>query len=315
MSLDKSYIGDSMLSLYKLEIFTAVVDTGSFSKAAERLLLTQSAISQHINDLEISLGTRLFDRGPRGVTLTDTGVTLHEYTQQILHLIAEAQNAVTDVSKLKNGQITVGATPGVNVYLLPQWINNFRKQFAHLTISAQTNTTKQLIALLANRQLDIAVIEGEIDTYQQDHLGSIILEEIQLFVIVGKDHPFWDRDTIHTEELSQQAFIARPPASQTRIWTDSLLHTLNIQPNIIAEFDNQEAMKQAISNGMGITLLPDYAVQNEVTMGTLRALKINNLELVRHIKLIWDNRHIFSPVTIAFLKDLSISYPQINSII
>lgn len=304
-----------MLSLYKLEIFTAVVDTGSFSKAAERLLLTQSAISQHINDLEISLGTRLFDRGPRGVTLTDTGTTLHSYTQQILHLIAEAQNAVTDVSKLKSGQITIGATPGINVYLLPQWINNFRKQFAHLTLSAQTGTTKQLIALLANRQLDLAVIEGEIDTYQQDNLGSVVLEEIELFVIVGEDHPFWDRDSIDIDELSQQAFIARPLSSQTRIWTDSLLNALKIQPNIIAEFDSQEAMKQAIRNGMGITLLPEYAVQNEVDMGVLRALKINNVELVRHIKLIWDNRHIFSPVALAFLKDLSASFPQIKTII
>jgi DNA-binding transcriptional LysR family regulator len=304
-----------MLSLYKLEIFTAVVDTGSFSKAAERLLLTQSAISQHINDLEISLGTRLFDRGPRGVTLTDTGTTLHSYTQQILHLIAEAQNAVTDVSKLKSGQITIGATPGINIYLLPQWINNFRKQFAHLTLSAQTGTTKQLIALLANRQLDLAVIEGEIDTYQQDNLGSVVLEEIELFVIVGEDHPFWDRDSIDIDELSQQAFIARPLSSQTRIWTDSLLNALKIQPNIIAEFDSQEAMKQAIRNGMGITLLPEYAVQNEVDMGVLRALKINNVELVRHIKLIWDNRHIFSPVALAFLKDLSASFPQIKTII
>lgn len=304
-----------MLSLYKLEIFTAVVDTGSFSKAAERLLLTQSAISQHINDLEMSLGTRLFDRGPRGVSLTDTGYTLYDYTQKILQLIAEAQNAVTDVSKLKSGQITIGATPGINVYFLPRWINNFRKQFSHLTISAQTATTKQLIALLANRQLDIAMIEGEIDTYQQDNLGSIILEEIELFVIIGKDHPFWDHDSINVNELSQQAFIARPPSSQTRIWTDSLLNTLQIQPNIIAEFDSQEAMKQAISNGMGITLLPDYAVQNEVNLGILRALKINDIELVRHIKLIWDNRHIFSPVTIAFLKDLSQSFPQINAII
>lgn len=304
-----------MLSLYKLEIFTAVVDTGSFSKAAERLLLTQSAISQHINDLEISLGTRLFDRGPRGVTLTDTGITLHDYTQKILHLIAEAQNAVTDVSKLKSGQITVGATPGINVYFLPKWINNFRKNFSHLTLSAQTATTKQLIALLANRQLDIAIIEGEIDTYQQDYLGSIILEEIELFVIVGKDHPFWERDRINVDELSEQSFIARPLSSQTRVWTDSLLNTLNIQPNIIAEFDSQEAMKQAISTGMGITLLPDYAVKNEVDFGVLRALKINQVELVRHIKLIWDTRHIFSPVTIAFLKDLSASFPQINTII
>lgn len=83
-----------MLNLYKLEIFATVVQTGSFSAAAERLLMTQPAVSQHIQDLEASLGARLFQRGRRGVTLTPAGETLHSYTQEILRLLAEAENAV-----------------------------------------------------------------------------------------------------------------------------------------------------------------------------------------------------------------------------
>lgn len=304
-----------MLNLYKLEIFTAVVETGSFSKAAERLLLTQSAISQHISDLERSLGTRLFERGPRGVSLTKTGEALQGYTIQILRLVAEAQNVVTDVSNLKDGQINIGATPGINVYLLPLWLNDFRNKFTNLSISAQTGTTGKMISALSNRQLDIAIIEGEIESYEQDNLGSLILQEISLYIVVGQGHPFWDVPAIEAGELNKQLFIARPPASQTRIWTDAMLKQLNIQPQIVAEFDNLEAIKQSVSNGMGITLLPDYALQSELNMGLLRAVSIRDVTLVRQVKLIWDMQRAFTPVTFAFLRHLVSRFPQIKSLL
>ena len=96
-----------MLNLYKLEIFAIAAQTGSFSAAAERLLMTQPAVSQHIQDLEASLGAKLFARGRRGVTLTPAGETLHRYTQEILRLLAEAENAVTDVQNLASGQVRV----------------------------------------------------------------------------------------------------------------------------------------------------------------------------------------------------------------
>jgi DNA-binding transcriptional LysR family regulator len=86
-----------MLSLYKLEIFNAVVQEGSFSRAAQRLYLTQPAVSQHIQSLESSLGTRLFKRGRRGVQLTPAGEMLHDYTRCIMRLLAEAESAITNV--------------------------------------------------------------------------------------------------------------------------------------------------------------------------------------------------------------------------
>ena len=114
-----------MLDLHKLDIFATVARTGSFSAAAEQLLLSQPAVSQHVHDLEASLGTRLFARGRRGVTLTPAGVQLHDYTQAIFRLVAEAESAVTDVANLAAGQLAIGATPGVSVYLLPEPIQEF----------------------------------------------------------------------------------------------------------------------------------------------------------------------------------------------
>lgn len=304
-----------MLTFYKLEIFTAVIETGSFSKAAERLLLTQSAISQHISDLENSLGTRLFDRGPRGVKLTASGETLRDYTAQILRLVAEAQNAVTNINNLKDGQVSIGATPGVNVYLLPEWLKTFSSRYANLTVAAQTGTTDDIIAALLNRQLDIGIVEGEIEDHPAERLGVLVLRESDLYVIVGKNHPFCKLDSIAAEALNNQPFIARQSRSQTRIWSDAMLAQMNIQPRIVAEFDNQETMKQAVSSGMGVTILPDYAVRNEVEMGLLRALPVDGFSLKRHVKLAWNKDHLFTPTTVAFLRHLARSFPQIRGLV
>ena len=115
-----------MLDLHKLEIFLRVVREGSFSRAAESLLMTQPAVSQHIADLEAQLGATLFSRARRGVILTTEGETLHGYALQILRLLAEAENAVTDVRKLSSAQLAIGATPGLSSYLLP-FASSFRR--------------------------------------------------------------------------------------------------------------------------------------------------------------------------------------------
>ena len=152
-----------MLNLNKLEIFAAVVRTGSFSAAAQQLLLTQPAVSQHIQDLEASLGTRLFVRGRRGVTLTPAGERLAEYTRAIFQLVAEAQNAVTDIEQLAGGHLQIGATPGISVYLLPEPIQEFHSRYPKLQVSVQTAITPQIVDDLRLGKLDLGLIEGELD--------------------------------------------------------------------------------------------------------------------------------------------------------
>ncbi|RLT34627.1 MAG: LysR family transcriptional regulator, partial [Chloroflexi bacterium] len=190
-----------MLNLYKLEIFSIVVQTGSFSAAAERLLLTQPAVSQHIQDLEVSLGSRLFDRGRRGVTLTPAGETLHGYTRSILRLLAEAAAAVTDVANLAEGQMSVAATPGVSVYYLPDWIQPFQAAYPNLSVHSQTSITSVIVAALREGKIDIGLVEGELENLELEGVALEELEVVEQFVVVGPSHAWWERDSLVCADL------------------------------------------------------------------------------------------------------------------
>ncbi|NJL95555.1 MAG: LysR family transcriptional regulator [Anaerolineae bacterium] len=304
-----------MLSLYKLEIFAAVVLEGSFSAAAERLLMTQSAVSQHINDLENALGTRLFKRGRRGVTLTAPGETLYAYTQRLLNLVAEAEAAVTDVANLPSGQLTLGATPVIAVYLLPDWIGSFREVYPRLTIALQTDITAQIAANVMHHKLELGFVEGELAGIHYAGLGSLDLQPIRLFVVVGEGHPWWGRPAVAVADLHDQPFITRQPGSQTRQWTDAQLEAHGIRRQVVAEFDNPESIKRAVASGMGIAILPECAMQHELLRGTLHALPIEGVPLQRMLKLLWAQQTPLSPITRTFLASLLPLFPQLGALL
>ena len=300
-----------MLSLYKLEIFALVVQEGSFSAAAARLFMTQSAVSQHIQSLEAGLGTKLFRRGRRGVTLTTAGGTLYEYTREILRLVAEAETTITNVEHLESGQVHIGATPGVSVYLLPEWMQRFQRRYPNLTISLQTAVTEEVVSGVLDHSLDVGFIEGELKANVDDRLGRLILQQIKMLVIIGKGHAWWNRTAVPIEALHEHPFITRQHNSRTRQWIDSILARHRIVPRVIAEFDNPESIKQAVISGMGVTILPEYAVRGERERGHIRALEIDDLPLHRNLKIVWDKSEPCTPVTRAFLNRLTDDYPQL----
>jgi len=300
-----------MLNLYKLEIFAIVVQSGSFSAAADRLLLTQPAVSQHIQDLESALGARLFDRRRRGVTLTAAGETLHGYTRHILRLLAEAEAAVMDVTQLADGQVTVAATPGVSVYYLPGWVQAFRIHYPNLTVQVQTGITPQIVADLQKGKVDLGLIEGELDAIDVAGVRALELEQVEQFVVVGPQHPWWDRDRITYTDLAGQNFVMRQRNSQTRIWLEDRLLAANVAVQVVAEFDNVESIKRAVGKGMGITVLPRYATATEVENGALRSLPVADSPLQRTLKLVWNEERFFSPATRAFLRHLGQHFPPL----
>lgn len=304
-----------MLDLYKLQIFSVVVREGSFSAAAERLYITQSAVSQHIKELEASLGRQLFQRGWRGVRLTPHGEILYRYTGEIFTLVAKAENALTDVNHLVSGRVSIGATPGIGVYLAPEWTQLFRERYPQLTVALQTGVTSQIVSDVLGQRLDIGFIEGELDEHPQARLASLVLEEIEQQVVVGFKHPFWERDMVSIEDLHQQSLIVRQANSQSRVWLERALRQHGIEPVIGAEFDNLESIKRAVSVGMCIAVLPPYVVQAEVAQGLLHMIPVENKPLTRSLKLVWDATTHFSPITRAFLVELRQRYGALNALL
>lgn len=306
---------EQVLNLYKLEIFVHVVEEGSFSAAAERLLMTQSGVSQHIRDLEAGLGAQLFERGRRGVTLTHAGQKLYDYTRRIFALVAEAENAVTDVDQLAEGQVKLGATPGLASYTLPEWIQSFRQRHPRLTVTLQTRTTPEIVTEILAGRLDIGIVEGEIDDATLALLNASDLQRIEQFVVVGQRHPYWERQEIDIMELSGHDFVMRQQHSQSRIWLTQVLNEHGITPRLSAEFDNVESIKRTVASGHGLAVLPAYAVRDEVNYGSLRTIPVAGQPFVRVVKLLWDRRRFLSPVTRALLAHLQGCYPALGEVL
>ncbi|MDX2140202.1 MAG: LysR family transcriptional regulator [Chloroflexota bacterium] len=291
-----------MLDVRKLELFARVVGAGSFTAAANQLYLTQSAVSQQIGELEAGLGVKLFERGRRGVVLTAAGETLYTYTQRILQLVAEAENAVTDVTHLQAGQVRIGATPGASVYLLPQMMQSFRERYPRLTVALQTGTTPQVLAALQAGQIDVGLIEGEIEERWQALVEVRALDDVEQFVVVGSRHAWWGRHSVALSELAGQPLIVRQQSSQTRAWLDHVLQEHGIIPTISAEFDNVESIKRAVAAGLCATILPHYVTAQEEALGWLRSIPVEGNPLRRVLKLVWDKAAPLSPIARALLS-------------
>lgn len=295
------------MDLYKLEIFNKVAMEGSFSKAAKELSLTQPAISHHMRDLEASLHTKLFERGARGVTLTPAGESLLDYTRCILHLVAEAKNAVQQVDSLADGQVRLGATPDAGFYLLPQWMRSFHGRFPNLTTSLMTANSSGIVAALAANELDIGFVDGEVMV--SPPLQMIPLQPVQMLVVIGEGHPWWEKTAVPLAELSQYPAVMRPPGSHTHTWLQQLLNQFGITLQVVAEFDNPESLKSAAAAGLGFTILPEFAVRNGRDDERLRALPITGADFNRTLKLIWQEERPLSPAAQAFLIHLSDQFP------
>lgn len=292
------------LDLYKLEIFARVAEAGSLSQAAAQLRMTQSGVSQHIKALEDGLGTPLFERGRRGVRLTPAGRRLYDYSEAIFRLVAEAELAVTNVRGLREGRLTIGATPGVSAYLLPEWVQAFGERYPNLTVIAQTATTPVITSELRGGQMDLAVIEGELDGETLFDLRARELQEFDQYVILGRQHPWWDRAAIALEELAGQPMVMRQAGSQTRIWLDQTLREHALTPRVVAELDNLESMKRMVMLSASLTILPLYTVRAEVELGLLRAIPIHGRPLRRTLRLLWHAARPLGPVTHTFLQFL-----------
>jgi len=301
-----------MLSIYKLSIFSTVARVGSFSKAAKKLYLTQPAVSQHIVALEKQLGTALFARKQRGVELTSAGKTLLEYTQQILWLTQAAESAVTDVKNIREGILRLGATPSASIYLLPDWMKNFRQRYPSINFSLDTDITSRLLSRIKNHTLELAIVEGEIK--ENSGLNTVLLKDTELLVIIPPDHAWSKLDSVSVRALDNVPFAARQMDSQTRIWIDRLLAEYDIRPKIAFEFDNPESIKRAVIHKMGISILPACAVQEEIRQKQLIALPLQEKILKRQLKCVWSSEIPLSAIGCAFIRTLSENFPALATV-
>jgi DNA-binding transcriptional LysR family regulator len=289
-----------MFDLNKLRIFIHVTQGGSFSAAAQQLYMSQSAVSQHMQELEAALGVKLFQRGRRGVMLTIEGGILREYAQRIINLTTEAENALLNVANIRIGKINIGATSGVSAYLLPTWTHDFQQRYPRIVVATHTTSTSQIMAQLDSQKIDLGFFEGDLDLADAMRLEQELLCEVPQLLIVGPQHAFWKRKTLAWRDLQDAPFITHQSGSHSRLWLDHVLQGQQVRPKVVAEFDNLEAIKRSIFTGGAMTIMPAYAVANEISQGQLRAIRLP-IHLTRMLRAVWNRNISLAPIARAFM--------------
>lgn len=301
-----------MITLHKLKLFMVVYDRGSLNAAAQELYMAQSVVSQHIQSLEGALGTPLFQRSARGVKPTPAGEVLYSYARRMLQLLNDAERDIMHLTQAEQHQLMVGSTPGVSVYLLPMWLQQFQLMHPNVSVALQTVLTSEVVRDVLNGRYHLGFLEGDLQELDQDALGRMRLRDIEYLIMVNARHPWANQTTIALSELSQQPFINRQPNSRTRRWLDQTLSARGIHLRSVAELDSPGAIKYALLNQMGVGILPRYVVEREIDRGELHALTLTELELKRPLMLVWDKRQPFSPIQRAFISLLANEAPQLQ---
>lgn len=293
---------------HKLKVFCTVAETKSFSKASEIIHLTQPAVSLQIQALEEIFETKLFDRSSNTVMLTPSGEILYKYSKEILGLYAAAERAIGGITGLVKGSITVGASTTIGNYLLPAVIADFRKSHPKIKIHLLVGNTKRIVELLKGGVIDLGLVEGEVTKFKIT-MEKLIMDELAL--IVSNKHPWAKLSEISVLDLLKVPFVFREEGSGTRQILESYFSKSGISiqnMNISAILGSTEAIKEAVENGIGVSIVSRWTVRKELKYGTLKALRFKELEMVREFSLLF-NRNTISTYSVDTFLSFIKNYP------
>jgi len=293
---------------HKLKVFCTVAETKSFSKTSEIIHLTQPAVSLQIQALEEKYETKLFDRSSSTVTLTPAGEVLYKYAKEILTLYTSAEKAIGKQTGLVKGSLTLAAGSNIGNYILPTLITEFRQIHPKSKIYLLVSNTKRVIELLNAGNIDLGLVEGDVS--RQKMVVKKLLSD-ELLLIVSPEHHWAKRKEVSIAELCKEPFLLREPGSGTRQMIEKFLNRHGITLHdlkISAILGSTEAIKDAVENGLGISIISRWAARKENRYGTLHLLNIKEEKMARDFSLIMNKNTVSSNSLEEFVSFLK-AYP------
>lgn len=292
----------------KLETFLKVTEEKNFTKAAEKLSLTQPAVSHHINMLEKELGIKLFSRGKGEIKLTSGGEILLRYAKRMQAMYEKMITELNNSEKHKTS-LRIGITHTAENNIMAEVLAKYSNLNSGISITIITETIKNLYDMLGNYELDMAVTDGK---STNPEFSSLMLDTDYLVCVVSNNNPLALQSMVTLSELKKERMIMRLPSSATRLLFEATLESLDDSIdnfNVILEVDNIATIKDLIRKDLGVSILAKSACMNEIKKGKLTALPIENLSMVRETNIVYNKD--FSHIDI--LKDITKIYHDINS--
>jgi len=284
------------LDIQNIRAFLAVADTGSFSRAADKLFITQPAISKRISTLEESLDCQLFDRLGKSIQLTQAGEALIPSYQRILAEIDQTERIVSSLRTKVSGHLRFGTSHHIGLHRLPPVLRQYTRQFPDVELDIQFMDSEQAAALILKGSIELALIT--LPDEIEKPLTTIPVWTDPMEVVVAPDHPLSKQKTVTVRQLTEYGVLIQSHSTHTRNIIDDALK-IDDDIRIIMESNYLETIKAMIQNGLGWGVLPESMIDD-----SLHRINIRGVEMERHLGVLLHASRTLSSSANALLETL-----------
>lgn len=283
-----------------LKAFCDLVESGSFTRAAELNFVSQSAVSQQVRALEQRFEQKLVERGGGlGVEPTAAGRLLYEESKVILGRLRALEEQLKDPGGAMSGTVRVATVYSVGLHALPPHVKQFLREHPKVAIQVEYSRTDRVVEACLSGHIDLGIVAFPT---RRPQLEVIALRDEELVLVVSPEHRLARRHSVTFASLADEPFVAFDRAVPTRRAIDRALRRHRVAVRITTEFDNIETIKRSVEAGLGVSIVPEDTVKNEVRAGTLVALKLSDERLTRPVGIIHRRRRELSPPARAFAE-------------
>ncbi len=261
-----------------LKVFCDLADLQSFSRTAEKHLLSQSAVSQQLAQLELAHKCQLINRKKRPIELTKAGQLLYLASKDILDRHEQLKNELSSLQKFSVSRINVAAIFSIGMHTLPDYVKKFMVSYQDVNVHIEYFSASRIYELVLSGDVDIGLVaipkrDKRLDVYD--------FEEEPLVLVCSPKHPLSYESQVDIHKLQFERFVAFEKGVPTRAWIDNILERYNIVVRPVMEFDNIETVKRAVEINSGVSILPQTAILQELGSGTIKAITFSNEKFVR----------------------------------
>jgi DNA-binding transcriptional LysR family regulator len=302
------------VTLQQMEAVISLVEEGSFSRAAKKMLLTQPALTKNIKNVENYIGMKVVNRSNAGISLTPEGKIIYDYAQRMVKLRNDAREKILKLHENAGGNIYIGASTIPATYILPRVLSEFRNSHPDIMVYIRTADSEDSLNMVLDNEVEIGFIG------KKPLNKKLIAEPLwkdRLVLAVPKTHRLSKKKSITLSEIIDEPFILREKGSATREFLESYLKeakSVNLSHlHICCELGSSEAVKEAIIAGLGVSVISIHAVERELSLGLLFDVPIQGCRMERNFYLIYKRQTDFRPahkIFIDFLKKDKLEKPK-----
>ena len=296
------------MTLDQLHTFQTVATTHCFRRAAEVLSLTQPAVCQQIQALEMELEQRLFERG-RSAQLTLAGTALHKHVEQLRRIVTVAKEEISDLRDLRQGRLSIGAAHSVATYELPQLIEAYRAAYPKINLLIESAWSVDITQRVLSHALDLGLlilVSPKLDGFSQ--LSFVPLATTDLAFVVAANNPLTAKKTVTWNDLKEAPWILNHHGCVYRSYVERRLKERGQTIKVEVEVLGLELHKKLAELGLGISLLPRRFVSDEIRRGSLKSLHVTGEKLQAYSCLVFRSDKYIHGAMKAFLKLLDQSF-------